>query len=68
MYFIFTIPITALIVGAWVMHDRYRERKNAQEDEDLEKNITKMEVDIMAMMRRKTLSKASTWSTANSPR
>jgi len=61
------IPITIIIVGSWVWFDRRREAQFAREDEDLEKNITKMEVDIMAMMRKRTMNKASTWTTMSSP-
>jgi hypothetical protein len=63
IYFVIAIPLTVLIVGSWLWFDRRREKRFAQEDKDLEKNITEMEVDIMAMMRKRTMSKASTWNT-----
>lgn len=61
------MPLTLFIVGSWLWFDRRREAKFAKEDEDLEKNITKMELDIMAMMRKRTMSKVSTWNTMSSP-
>jgi hypothetical protein len=67
IYFVISIPVTAIIVAIWLWFDRRREAKFAREDADLELNIVKMENDIMAMMRRKTMSKASTWNTISPP-
>ncbi|KAK2026819.1 hypothetical protein LX32DRAFT_622064 [Colletotrichum zoysiae] len=67
VYFAITIPLTILIVGGWMIFDRRREGKFAVEDADLEKNIEHMEADIMAMMRKRTMSKANTWTSVTSP-
>ena len=65
IYFIVTIPITAVILLAWMWFDRRRERKYKQDDEDLEKNIEKMEKDIMFHLRKRTMSKVHTWNTVS---
>ncbi|KAK2064524.1 hypothetical protein LY76DRAFT_587381 [Colletotrichum caudatum] len=67
VYFAITIPLTILIVGGWMIFDRWREGKFAVEDADLEKNIEHMEANIMAMMRKRTMSKANTWTSVTSP-
>ncbi|KAH0443364.1 hypothetical protein CKAH01_02849 [Colletotrichum kahawae] len=67
VYFAITIPLTVVIVVGWIMFDRRREGKFAVEDADLEKNIEHMEADIMAMMRKRTMSKANTWTSVTSP-
>ncbi|GJC95376.1 protein kinase [Colletotrichum higginsianum] len=67
VYFAITIPLTIVIVGGWIVFDRRREGKFASEDADLEKNIEHMEADIMAMMRKRTMSKANTWTSVTSP-
>lgn len=61
IYFAVTVPITVIILVAWVFYDRKRERQYAKDDEDLEKNIDKMEKDIMFHLRKRTMSKANTW-------
>ena len=45
------------------MWEKRRERKYEREDLDLEKGSEDMEKEIMAMMRKRTLSKVSTWDT-----
>ncbi|KAF4587819.1 Mg2+ transporter protein, CorA-like/Zinc transport protein ZntB [Ophiocordyceps camponoti-floridani] len=67
IYFIVTIPLTAAIVGSWWWWDRRREAQFARDDEDLEKNIDKMEKDIMFHLRKRTMSKAHTWNTISAP-
>ncbi|PHH79080.1 hypothetical protein CDD80_5639 [Ophiocordyceps camponoti-rufipedis] len=67
IYFIVTIPLTAAIVGSWWWWDRRREAQFARDDEDLEKNIDKMEKDIMHHLRKRTMSKAHTWNTISAP-
>ncbi|OHF00152.1 hypothetical protein CORC01_04560 [Colletotrichum orchidophilum] len=67
VYFAITVPLTIFIVGGWIVFDRRREGKFAVEDADLEKNIEHMEADIMAMMRKRTMSKANTWTSVTSP-
>lgn len=58
-----TIPMTVVIVGIWWVWERGREKKYDLEDRDLEKGSEDMEKNIMAMMRKRTMSKASTWDT-----
>ena len=67
IYFAFTIPITAAIVAMWLWFDRRREAQYIREDADLEKDIDKMEKDIMFHLRKRTMSKAHTWNTVTSP-
>jgi len=45
--------------------EKRRERKYESEDRDLEKGSEHMEKEIMATMRKRTLSKASTWGKAS---
>lgn len=67
IYFAWTIPITILIVGAWIWFDRRREAQYAREDADLEKDIDKMEKNIILNLRQRTMSKAHTWNTITTP-
>ncbi|XXH05082.1 cAMP-dependent protein kinase catalytic subunit [Hypoxylon texense] len=61
IYFVVTIPLTLIIVLSWYFIDRRRERKYAEEDVEIEKGIDTMEKDILAIMRKKTINKATTW-------
>ncbi|KAI8959135.1 hypothetical protein F5Y11DRAFT_14795 [Daldinia sp. FL1419] len=61
VYFAVTLPLTLLIVMVWWIIDHRRERKYAEEDIEIEKGIDTMEKDILAIMRKKTINKASTW-------
>jgi hypothetical protein len=61
IYWAVTIPITMLIVGIWYVWEKKREARYDQEDRDLEKGSEDMEKSIMATMRARTMSKASTW-------
>ncbi len=65
IYWVVTVPITAFIVGFWYVWEKKREARYDREDMDLEKGSEDMERSIMAMMRKRTMSKASTWDTAN---
>ncbi|RDA90379.1 hypothetical protein CP533_5643 [Ophiocordyceps camponoti-saundersi (nom. inval.)] len=65
IYFIVTIPLTAAIVGSWWWWDKRREEQFARDDADLEKNIDKMERDIMFHLRKRTMSKAHTWNSVS---
>lgn len=56
-----TIPLTLTIVLSWYFIDRRRERKYNEEDVEIEKGIDTMEKDILAIMRKKTINKATTW-------
>jgi hypothetical protein len=68
IYFAIALPVTAAIVGGWVYFDLRRKRSFRKEQEKVENDIEVMEHEIMATMRRKTLSKASTWNTISPPR
>lgn len=61
IYWVVTIPITVVIVGVWWVWERRRERIYEQQDLDLERGSEDMEKVIMATMRKRTMSKASTW-------
>jgi hypothetical protein len=61
IYFAWTIPVTMVIVGGWWLWEKRRERIYGEEDADLEKGSEGMEGKIMATMRKRTMSKASTW-------
>ncbi|GAP87538.1 putative Mg2+ transporter -like Zinc transport protein [Rosellinia necatrix] len=65
VYFAITIPLTAAIVGAWWFLDRRREKAYALEDLDIEQGIARMETEILAIMRKKTMTKAATWDSNN---
>ncbi|KAF4506699.1 hypothetical protein G6O67_006754 [Ophiocordyceps sinensis] len=67
IYFAVTIPLTVAIVLSWWWFDRRREAQYAKDDEDLEKNIDKMEREIMFHLRKRTMSKANTWNSLSSP-
>ncbi|KAI0024804.1 hypothetical protein F4780DRAFT_725055 [Xylariomycetidae sp. FL0641] len=61
IYVVITVPLTLLIVVSWWWLDRRREKRYAAEDLDIEQGIARMETDILAVMRKKTMSKAATW-------
>lgn len=65
VYFVVTIPLTLAIVGSWYWLDKRREHQYALEDADIEKGIERMETEIMAIMRKKTMKKATTWNSGN---
>ncbi|KAI0480678.1 hypothetical protein GGR56DRAFT_627105 [Xylariaceae sp. FL0804] len=65
IYFVITIPLTVVIVGSWWLLERRREKIYADEDHHIEEGIAQMDLDILAMMRKKTMTKASTWNTAS---
>ena len=67
VYFVVTIPVTLIIVGSWWYLDRRRQKQYALEDADIEAGIDKMEENIMAVMRKKTMSKATTWTSGSTP-
>ncbi|ROT38544.1 hypothetical protein SODALDRAFT_333143 [Sodiomyces alkalinus F11] len=67
VYFAITVPLTVIILFGWLQFDRKKEEKFREQDADLEKNIEHMEADIMAMMRKRTMSKANTWTSITSP-
>ncbi|KAK0748624.1 hypothetical protein B0T21DRAFT_389452 [Apiosordaria backusii] len=61
IYFVITVPLTLLIVLIWRIWDKRRDRKYEKEDADIEEGIEVMEQQIMAAMRKRTLSKVRTW-------
>jgi hypothetical protein len=61
VYFVITVPITALVFLVWRIWDKRRTKMNLQDDDNLEAGIDRMEAQIMAMMRKRTLSKVRTW-------
>jgi membrane protein implicated in regulation of membrane protease activity len=61
IYWAVTIPVTVVIVGIWYVWEKRREKKYDKEDTDLEKGSEDMEKVIMATMRKRTMSKVSTW-------
>lgn len=61
VYFVISIPLTLAIVMFWRWWDKRREVRYAKEDADIEAGIEKMEAEIMATMRKRTLSKVRTW-------
>lgn len=61
VYWVITIPITGSIVAFWYIYEKRREATYDKEDADLEKGSEDMEKEIMATMRNRTMSKASTW-------
>ncbi|KAK3302089.1 uncharacterized protein B0T15DRAFT_403587 [Chaetomium strumarium] len=67
IYFAISIPLTLIVVLGWRWWDRRREMRYAKEDADIEAGIEKMEAQIMATMRKRTLSKVRTWGTGVSP-
>ena len=63
IYWAVTIPVTILIVAIWYVWEKRREKRYDKEDTDLEKGSEDMEKVIMATMRKRTMSKVSTWDT-----
>lgn len=63
IYWVVTIPVTIMIVAIWYVWEKKRDARYDREDRDLEKGSEAMEKEIMAMMRKRTMSKHSTWDT-----
>jgi hypothetical protein len=57
IYWVVTIPVTVAIVIFWYVWEKRREAMYDKEDADLEKGSEDMEKDIMATMRKRTMSK-----------
>jgi hypothetical protein len=66
IYWAVTLPVTGIIVAIWYLWEKRREARYDREDADLEKGSEDMEKSIMATMRKRTMSKASTWDTKKS--
>jgi hypothetical protein len=60
-----TIPVTVIVVGMWVLWEKRRQKLYDMEDADLEIASDNMERDIMAAMRKRTVSKFTTWQATN---
>ena len=56
-----TIPFTAIIVGLYFGWQKRRERRHANEDDDMERVVNAMEAEIMATLRKRTLNLVRTW-------
>lgn len=67
VYFVITIPLTALIVGFWLWYDRRREARYANDDQKLEGDIEQMEMNILNSLRKRTMSKTHTWNSRSKP-
>ncbi|PTB81159.1 hypothetical protein M440DRAFT_63201 [Trichoderma longibrachiatum ATCC 18648] len=67
VYFVITIPVTALIVGFWLWYDRRREARYANDDQKLEGDIEQMEMNILNSLRKRTMSKTHTWNSRSKP-
>jgi hypothetical protein len=52
-----------MVVGMWIWWEKKREKRYDREDSDLEKGSEDMERNVMATMRKRTMSKVSTWDT-----
>ncbi|KAH8658766.1 hypothetical protein BGZ60DRAFT_531448 [Tricladium varicosporioides] len=63
IYWVFTIPTTIVIVLGWWVWERKREKRYDEEDARIAQGSERMEKQIMAAMRTRTMSKASTWDT-----
>ncbi|KAH7161020.1 hypothetical protein EDB81DRAFT_783733 [Dactylonectria macrodidyma] len=65
LFWVVTIPFTLAIVGLFLLWEKRRMRLYQREDENLERALERMERDIMAAMRKRTMSKVSTWVSRN---
>ncbi|KAI0180006.1 hypothetical protein GGR52DRAFT_568769 [Hypoxylon sp. FL1284] len=65
LYFAVTVPLTLIIVLSWYFIDHRREKQYKLEDVMIEKGIDTMEKDILAIMRKKTINKATTWNSGD---
>ncbi|KAH7170347.1 hypothetical protein EDB81DRAFT_837221 [Dactylonectria macrodidyma] len=61
IYFAVTVPITAVIVAAWMWIDKHRAKQAKRDDAVLERDIEIMEREIMFHLRKRTMSKTNTW-------
>jgi hypothetical protein len=63
IYFAVAVPLTLFVVLIWWIWERRREKRYAEEDDRLEKDVEAMEMGIQTEMRKRTLSKVETWNT-----
>lgn len=61
IYWVVTIPVTVAVVLGWYVWEKRRDRQYEQVDRDLEQGSEEMELQIMAKMRKRTMSKVNTW-------
>ncbi|KAH7304409.1 hypothetical protein B0I35DRAFT_471921 [Stachybotrys elegans] len=61
LYWAVTIPFTLVIVALYYLLEKRRLRSYAIEDADLQRDLDRMELDIISAMRNRTLSKTTTW-------
>ena len=61
IYFAITGPLTVLLVVLWRWWNRRQMARYEREDSDVDGEIEKMEMQIMAAMRKRTVSKARVW-------
>jgi hypothetical protein len=63
IYWVVTIPMTIVIVMIWYVWEKRREKRYQVEDNELEKGVETMELQIQSAMRKRTMSKVTTWDT-----
>lgn len=63
IYWVFTLPLTFVVVACWIFWEKRKERRYREEDLKLEEGVDKMEMDIQTQMRKRTMSKVATWDT-----
>jgi hypothetical protein len=63
IYWAVTIPMTIIIVMIWYIWEKRREKRYQMEDNELEKGVETMELQIQSAMRKRTMSKVVTWDT-----
>ena len=63
IYWAITIPRTTIIVMIWYVWEKRREKRYQVEDNELEKGVETMELQIQSAMRKRTMSKVTTWDT-----
>ena len=61
IFWVTTLPITVIVVVAWWIWDRWREKIHEREDQVLERAVENMEIRITSSMRARTMAKAQTW-------
>ena len=55
-----------IIVLSWYIWEKRREKRYQEEDNELEKGVETMELQIQSAMRKRTMSKVATWDTKQS--
>lgn len=63
IFWAFTLPITFIVVAGWIYWEKRKETRYKVEDEELAKDVDKMEMEIQMKMRQRIMSKAGTWDT-----